>query len=126
MKYDYWRYLILYNEGGCYVDADGGPKNPFDQFVRGRLSLGIENNHLALVQWSLCSAKQQPFIKELISIINDKIVFRKYDKGYKHIVHTTTGPTLVTDTFRAYYGMTGDLEHWLSHELLRHEDVYYR
>lgn len=25
MKQDYWRYLIIYEKGGCYADADSCP-----------------------------------------------------------------------------------------------------
>ena len=48
-----------------------------------------------------------------------RVPILRYDIHYKHIVHTTTGPTLFTDVFRSFYGMTGKIEYWISDKLLR-------
>lgn len=92
-KADFFRYAILYKQGGIYLDLDSD--------LVGRLDDVLLPTDVAVVahegnfqqffsQWALIYDKGHPFMEETIKLIVENIEQNKYP----HDVHAMTGPTV--------------------------------
>lgn len=91
-KADFWRYLILYKNGGIYVDMDGDILKPLDDLIAPDDSAIItaENNPNMFVQWALFFEPNHPILKRTI----DLIVYNIKNNYHPHDVHQLTGPSV--------------------------------
>ncbi len=113
---DFFRYLLMYQEGGVYLDIKSSCKYPFDSILTEEDEFVIcgweneigqkyegygKNKHLKSLkfgeyqQWNIIAKSHSPFLKAVI----DEVSFRikhytpvKYHVGRKGVLNTT-GPT---------------------------------
>lgn len=102
-KADFFRYLVMYNEGGIYLDIKSGSTKPFDSIIektdkhilshwprslpkemQGR-HLGISNPMGEYQQWHIISVKGHPFLKAVINNVCYNI------NHYNPIIHNVGG-----------------------------------
>ena len=74
-KADFWRYLILYKNGGIYLDMDSTIDinlndliNNYDDAI-----ISKEKNKGQFIQWCLIFNKNHPILKETINLVNYNI-----------------------------------------------------
>lgn len=89
-KCDFWRYAILYNEGGVYLDIDMIPKVPFRDFIRDdnrfisvvdRKLIGLQP--CAIYQAFIACEPKHPILKYVLELTFNNIVTRKVDILYE-------------------------------------------
>jgi mannosyltransferase OCH1-like enzyme len=115
---DFWRYCIIYLNGGVYVDADTYCSKPLDEWILGyKLILGIEGNLprnfarsfgmdqiglpvgddkiVSVCNWALAASPKHDFFKNIILDI--------YNNPVKEGVIMNTGPGRITrHTFKYF------------------------
>lgn len=110
-KADLWRYLIIYDRGGVYLDDKSGPHKSLDQIIRDDdeliLSTWNMNCHLwtethghkdgELLQWCIISRPRHPLIRAVICEVVQRIITATEDQKGKNGVITTTGPLAFTE-----------------------------
>lgn len=93
-KADFWRYLILYQHGGVYLDIDssitGKIDNSFYNSNTGIISL--EDNNKLFLQWSLIYSKNHPVLEKVINNIKINLD----NNLFKNDISSLTGPKLYT------------------------------
>jgi inositol phosphorylceramide mannosyltransferase catalytic subunit len=92
-KADLFRYLIVYDRGGVYMDIDTVPLAPLSSFIRPADDTvsGI-GEHGDLHQWGLIYAARHPFMKRAIENTVDNIVRRCFVDGYANTLVGLSGP----------------------------------
>jgi mannosyltransferase OCH1-like enzyme len=107
-KADFFRYLLMYNEGGVYLDVKSAMKFPLDKIIKEddqyilahwpcRLQIdGTNSKYGELQQWHIITKPKHPYLKSVIEqvIIN----INNYDNNVigEMAVLTTTGPIAYT------------------------------
>ena len=111
---DYMRYVLMYYEGGVYMDLKSRPKVPLNNFIDSK------NNDMILFIWEqkgrdafreylnyfLISKKNNKFYKEIINQIHTNI--DNYDPIRINLSHSRknvlefTGPRIFTEVFDYY------------------------
>jgi len=90
-KADFFRYAVLYKNGGVYLDVDSLILNKLDDFILPNDSaiISLERNLKYYVQWALVFEAGHPFLKKTLEIVLNNIKENKYP----HDVHKMTGPS---------------------------------
>ena len=119
-KIDLWRWLIIYDKGGIYLDDKSGPVKTFDRLIKQNdefvISTWGENKDLwreshghaggEFVNWCLISTPQHPLSKLVISDILCRIVNSNGKEFGKQGVLRLTGPigstTTILDNIKNY------------------------
>ncbi len=94
-KADFFRYAILYKNGGIYLDLDSDILVNLDKYIFPSDSAVIarEKNHQNLfAQWGLIFEKEHPFLEKTIQYMVENIE----QNAFPHDVHAMTGPTVYT------------------------------
>ena len=95
-KADFWRYLILYKNGGVYLDVDSVIYDSIDSLVADGYSVvSREGNPNKFVQWMLIFTPEHPILKTCI----DKCV-QNISCGKVVDVTELTGPVVYSDSIR--------------------------
>ncbi len=113
-KADFFRYLLIYNEGGFYLDIKSGALKPFDEIIQNDdvfilsywpnekglpyegagISSDVPDPLGEFEQWYIISVKGHPFLKAVIENMCNNI--RIYNPFIHHTarwgVFTVTGP----------------------------------
>lgn len=99
-KTDFWRYLILYKNGGVYLDMDSSIQISIDSFTsdQDEAIISAEGPDLFL-QWALMFNKGHPILKRTIDLIVDNIK----NNNYPNYIHKMTGPTVFTQAIRSIH-----------------------
>ena len=99
-KADLWRYLILYNNGGIYLDVDSVIYGKLDNLLLDDCCSIItrENNFNKFVQWCLMFTPKHPLLKICIDSCIDNIKNKRYNDILK-----LTGPVVYSDAIRTYF-----------------------
>jgi mannosyltransferase OCH1-like enzyme len=73
-KIDFWRYLILYKNGGIYIDIDSTFLKPLDELIEGQSAVITRepNPPYEYVQWALFFYKNHPILEKTINNIYHK------------------------------------------------------
>lgn len=113
---DFFRYLVIYKEGGVYLDIKSGLSKPLDDIIKESDSLilshwtqydprfklgfykGIQNQNGELQQWHIISVSGHPILKKVINTVCSNI------QKYNPLLHGTgkmgvlrlTGPIAYT------------------------------
>lgn len=111
-KADLFRYILMYDKGGVYLDAKSGCSKPLrdlikkdDEFLlyywdKENTSKRIGNKNGEIPQWYIITKPKHPFLKDVIKNVCQNI--RNYDfnkDGYgKSMVLKITGPDIFTNT----------------------------
>ena len=113
-KVDFWRYLILYKEGGIYLDMDSNINKSLDLLIKEEDSAIItaEGNPGLYVQWGLMFSKNHPILKRTIELVIDNIK----NNRYPHDIHKMTGPTVYTQAIN-------DVHKSIFNEIIDHNKI---
>ena len=67
-KADLWRYLILYKNGGIYLDIDSEIYSNLDELISSddHAIISREGNHNLFVQWCLIFSPNHPLLDEVV------------------------------------------------------------
>ena len=98
-KVDFWRYLVLYEYGGVYLDSSIDIS--LDDFIRENDSAIItaETNPNTFVQWALIFDKRHPILKKVIEIVVDNIE----NNSYPNDVLQMTGPQAYSKVIMSFH-----------------------
>ena len=93
-KVDFWRYLILYKQGGIYLDIDSSINKPIKSFIseNDEALITREGGDKFYAQWGLFFSKEHPILKKTIELVVDNIK----NNRHPHDIHKMTGPTVFT------------------------------
>lgn len=93
-KVDFWRYLILYQNGGIYLDIDSNINYKISSFLNedDDALITAETNPGLFVQWALFFNKKHPILENLIEQVTENISKNKYPND----IVNTTGPGAFT------------------------------
>ncbi len=94
-KADFFRYAVLYINGGVYLDLDSDLLVSLDKHLQDSdvAVISPEKNHPEyFAQWALVFDKGHPFLKRTLDYAVENIE----QKTYPHDVHKTTGPSVYT------------------------------
>jgi mannosyltransferase OCH1-like enzyme len=99
-KADLWRYLILYNNGGIYLDVDSVIYGKLDNLLLDDdcSIISRENNFNKFVQWCLMFTPKHPILKTCIDSCVDNIRNKRYNDILK-----LTGPVVYSDAIRKHF-----------------------
>lgn len=110
---DFWRYLILYKYGGCYLDIDSKFNNSINDFVNNNdeALISAEKNPNNYVQWALFYKKEHPILMRTVELIISNI-----NKGlFKNNIESLTGPKIYAESIKEYYKFSTNEElNWSS------------
>ena len=108
VKTDLWRYIILYENGGIYADADIKLVKNLKDFV-------CDDNELIVVyddeipcenifQGFIACAKGHPALKEAVDLTISNILHRRYERNgdSKHNVFMISGPSMFGGIVKKY------------------------
>jgi len=97
MKADFWRYCVIFVEGGIYADIDSIALEPISKWnllPEHKLLVALEND-VHFCQWTFAAVPGHPVLKAVIDL-----VVRECEKGIdlsdEHFVHRHTGPGIWT------------------------------
>ena len=104
-KVDFWRYLVLYKNGGIYIDIDSTFLKPLDELINNQSAIITRepNAPYEYVQWALFFCKNHPILEKTIQII----VYNIKNKLFANDVGRMTGPypyTLAIDEINRLSG----------------------
>lgn len=113
-KADFFRYLLMYKEGGVYLDIKSGMKYPLDEIINEDdeyiLSYWSCKNHNKIIgnkngefqQWHIICRPNHPYLKAVINNVIINILnydIKKYGVG-KFGVLKVTGPIVYTQSIQ--------------------------
>jgi mannosyltransferase OCH1-like enzyme len=100
-KADLWRYLILYQFGGIYLDIDSIIKVDLNTIIKSNdeFIISREKNKGVLLQWFFMIKPQHPVLLKIIEKVVDNI-----EKEVSKNVIYITGPRVFTECINEYYG----------------------
>ena len=93
-KADFWRYLILYESGGVYLDMDSTINKNLEEIIENNNDavLSVEGNNMYVVQWALIFNKRHKILEYAIENI-----LQNMSRGlHKNDIHKLTGPHTFT------------------------------
>ena len=110
-KADLWRYLIIYDRGGVYLDDKSGARGSLDRIIRDHdeliLSTWNMNCHLwtethghkdgEFLQWCIISRPRHPLIRAVVCEVLQRMITATEDQKGKNGVITITGPLAFTE-----------------------------
>lgn len=93
-KADFFRYAVLYRNGGVYLDIDSSVNSPFRDFIRedDEAVITHESNGEYYAQWALIFNRNHPFLKHTLELMLDNIQTHRFPND----VHSTSGPAAYT------------------------------
>lgn len=104
-KADFWRYLILYKNGGVYIDFDGAIVGNLDDLFNSEDDAVIseELDRPFFVQWALAFKPHHPILKKTIDLVMRNIRLNSAKDGGQGSVHSFTGPTVFAEAIHLLY-----------------------
>ena len=127
-KADFWRYCVLYKEGGVYIDIKTELKIPLIRIIRPEDEClldkprvdyeiyRIENNKPAYEQWMLFFSKNHPYLETMIDMMTRNILdnympdvrsLRSVSSYSKLVVLHLTGPDAFTSAINQSIAANG-------------------
>lgn len=90
-KADFFRYAVLYKNGGIYLDVDAYVLGQLDDIIKPEDVAVISKEKFPniFVQWALIFEAKHPFLKRTLEIIIKNIA----ENAYPNSVHWMTGPS---------------------------------
>jgi len=108
-KADFFRYAVLFKQGGVYVDIDSSIKGSLNDFIHpeDHAIISKERNPGLYVQWALVYEPGHPFLKKTLEFVMDNIRSNRYP----HDVHKMTGPFVYSEAINACLKQNPAVEH---------------
>lgn len=114
-KADFFRYAILYERGGIYLDLDAMIHVSLDRLIHDEdeALISHEAHHdpssgkPLFLQWALMFSPGHPILREALERMIDNIVHERFP----HDLHRATGPTLFTQAVRSCLDGPEDVPH---------------
>ena len=100
-KADFWRYLILYKEGGIYIDIDSIITKPLDSLILNNddAIISVEDIYTKdggkknyCINWAMMFSKEHPILKKTIDFLINNVK----NNIYPNNIYKTTGPAVLT------------------------------
>jgi mannosyltransferase OCH1-like enzyme len=103
MKADFFRYSVIYINGGVYADMDTECIIPCREWISSNINgiICLENEE-HLCQWTFAFSKKHPLLKEVIDLIVYQIETEGINTKYEHFIHKITGPAVWTRGIKQY------------------------
>lgn len=100
-KADLWRYIVLYEEGGVYLDMDAEIIECLDEMIQedDRAILSREGNKGYFLQWMMVFEKGHPFLKRTLELCVENIKQKKMGTIFE-----ITGPKMYTQAINECTG----------------------
>lgn len=100
-KVDFWRYLVLYKNGGVYLDIDSCINGSLDELIHenDKGIITCEKNKDLYVQWGLIFDKNHIILKTTI----DLIIHNIRNNAFPNNIHKMTGPTVYSHAINIVY-----------------------
>ena len=97
-KADLWRYTVLLNEGGIYLDIDSEIVKPLSKLIstNDRAIITAERNKDLFVQWALIFEKGHPILSRTLENIISAVQKEKF-KNDHHSLTVKTYASAITD-----------------------------
>lgn len=97
-KADFFRYLILHERGGVYLDIDSTVTRNLETMITDHDSAIIskERNPGMYVQWALVYEAKHPFLAKTI----EKVLENINNNSFPNDVHKMTGPSVYSEAIR--------------------------
>lgn len=94
-KADLWRYLVLYKNGGIYLDLDSAIYSNLDSLIKeeDEAIISREKNYGLFVQWCLMFNKEHPILEKTI----ERCIFNIKTRKTENILQLT-GPHVFSDS----------------------------
>jgi len=104
-KADFWRYLILYKNGGVYIDFDGAIVGNLDDLFNPEDDAVVseELDRPFFIQWALAFKPNHPILKKTIDLVMRNIRLNTAKDGGQGSVHSFTGPTVFSEAIHLLY-----------------------
>lgn len=104
-RVDFWRYLVLYKNGGVYVDMDSEITLPLSGLIRpeDQAIISMEGCPTSYVQWALIFEANHPILARTIEIVVDNIKNNRYPGE----IDNMTGPTAYTRAINEFARSVG-------------------
>lgn len=94
-KADFFRYIVLYYDGGIYLDLDSNIVKNIDILIKNKTAvISREKNKGVFVQWCLMFCPNHPIMKNTIELCIKNINSEKY----KYDILNKTGPYVYTNS----------------------------
>ena len=99
-KADFWRYLLLFKEGGIYLDMDGAVVGSLDDLLEStdEAVISEEIHRPFFIQWGLVFRAGHPILRRTI-----ELVLRNIHRNTARSVHSLTGPTVFSEAIHSLY-----------------------
>jgi len=103
-KVDFWRYLILYQKGGIYLDIDSTINSKISTFLNedDDALITAETNPELFVQWSLFFREKHPILERVIK----NVLMNINEKKHPNDIVNTTGPGVFTKSLQEIHKET--------------------
>ncbi len=97
-KADFFRYAILYERGGIYLDIDSLALSKLDDVIRtsDEALISCESHPGLFLQWALVYNAHHPFLQQTL----EDILWNIETNAYPNDIHKMTGPTAYTQAIR--------------------------
>lgn len=105
-KADLFRYLIVYERGGVYMDIDTICFRALDDFIDGEddVVTGI-GMRCDFHQWGLIYSKHHPFLKRTIENVVSNILNRRFVKRFENSLEGLCGPACLDASIKQVLGI---------------------
>lgn len=122
-KTDLWRYLMLYFNGGIYLDIDSDIRVNLDDIIEPNDSavISMENNEGKYVQWCLMFEKGHPILRKTIELVIDNILYNSYPEDVLHM----TGPGVFSRAIMEIQKINGDIGIAPTHQNISNDTIWY-
>ena len=107
-KSDFYRYCVLYNEGGVYIDIDIKPISPVEQIIN-NTPLVVVNDQYGLYNAFIAVKPGHELLKLCIDQVCENIEQNKHNGGDGMAITRLCGPKMFADVFKQYFN-TDNLE----------------
>lgn len=106
-KADFWRYLILYKEGGVYLDIDSVLYSSLNTLIKSedKAIISREKNPNIFLQWCMMFEANHP----LLQLTIDKCVYNVLNEVTTDIMYLT-GPRVFSQAIEDYIGFNAYYE----------------
>ena len=103
-KADFWRYCVLYTNGGIYLDIDSEILSNLDELIRpeDKAIISRELNFGLFVQWCLMFEAGHPILAKTI----DKCIYNIKNRTTDNIFYAT-GPRVYSEAVKEVVGIEG-------------------